>query len=37
MMTDQPAMDEFTYLSVLIGLILGLGINQLLDGTPSPH
>jgi hypothetical protein len=32
MMTDQPAMDEFTYLSVLIGLILGLGITQLMEG-----
>lgn len=31
-MTDQPAMDEFTYLSVLIGLILGLGITQLMEG-----
>lgn len=31
-MSDQPAMDEFTYLSVLIGLILGLGITQLMEG-----
>ncbi len=31
-MQDQTLMDEFTYLSVLIGLILGLGITQLMEG-----
>ena len=25
-------MDEFSYLSVLIGLILGLGITKLMEG-----
>ena len=31
-MQDQT-MDEFTYLSVLIGLILGLGMTQLMEGV----
>jgi hypothetical protein len=29
---QDPSMDEFTYLSVLIGLILGLGMTQLMEG-----
>jgi hypothetical protein len=31
-MNEPAAVDEFTYLSVLIGLILGLGITQLMEG-----